>query len=109
MGHPQQASTGRRTWLAVALGIAVTLATVGPGPAAAASAVGPAVVVEAARPAADPLPDPSEHAPLVSDAVGPEVPAWSYALVAVLAALLLAAAGRSRPPRRVARRGRREG
>lgn len=109
MGHPQPASTRRRTRLAVVVGIAVTLATVGLGPAAAASAAGPVVVVEASRPAAEPLPDPSEQAPLVSDPVGPEVPAWSYALVAVLAALLLAVVGRSRSPRRVARRGRREG
>jgi hypothetical protein len=44
---------------------------------------------------------PAGPAGLVTDPVGPDVPAWSYAVVAIAAALALAALGRGRAARRV--------
>lgn len=44
---------------------------------------------------------PTGQVGLVSDPVGPSVPAWSYALVAVVVALMISLAVRTRPARRV--------
>jgi hypothetical protein len=54
---------------------------------------------------AAPAVPPSVRAGLVTEPVGPSVPAWSYALVAMAAVLVLAAAGRTRTARRVRSRG----
>lgn len=113
MDRPQRPTVARRARLAVVVGLAVALATatvgVGPAPAGWAQGASDAVLVGVSTVAAQPVPGPSGQPDLVSDPVGPDVPAWSYALVAVLVALVLTLVGRSRSSRRVSGGGRREG